>query len=92
MVPVGTSVEYVYEPVKIGFRQEHIYLSVHEDVYFKIPSMMLHVLNLLEQRGLADKVNMRQVMQAVEEQNGLPVDITRGAAGADSLALNAPSP
>jgi hypothetical protein len=31
---------------------------------------------------------MRLVMQAVEEQNGLPVDITRGAGGDDSLALN----
>ena len=92
MVPVGTSVEYIYEPVKIGFRHGEIYLSVHEDVYFKIPSMLLHVLNLLEQRGLAAQVNMRKVMQAVEEQNGLPVDITRGAAGDDSLVLNAPSP
>ena len=92
MVPVGTSVEYIYEPVKIGFRHGEIYLSVHEDVYFKIPSMLLHVLNLLEQRGLAAQVNMRKVMQAVEEQNGLPVEITRGAAGDDSLVLNAPSP
>jgi len=91
MVPVGTSVEYVYEPVKIGFRQGNIYLSVHEDVYFKIPSMMLHVLNLLEQRGLAAQVNTRKVMQAVEEQNGLPVDVSRGGAGADGLALNVPS-
>jgi L,D-transpeptidase ErfK/SrfK len=92
MVPVGTSVEYIYEPAKIGFRQGHIYLSVHEDVYFKIRSMILHVLNLLEQQGLADQVNMRKVMQAVEEQKGEPMDITRGGAGADSLAQNASTP
>ena len=92
MVPVGASVEYIYEPVKIGFRQGRIYLSVHEDVYFKIRSMILHVLTLLEQRGLADQVNMRKVMQAVEEQNGLPVDITRGGPGADGLALNTAAP
>jgi L,D-transpeptidase ErfK/SrfK len=91
MVPVGTSVEYVYEPAKIGFRQGRIYLSVHEDVYFKIRSMILHVLNMLEQRGLADQVNMRKVMQAVEEQNGMPLDVTRGPAGTDSLALNPPA-
>ena len=91
MVPMGASVEYIYEPAKIGFRQGRIYLSVHEDVYFKIRSMILHVLTMLEQRSLADQVNMRKVMQAVEEQNGLPVDITRGASGADGLALNAPS-
>jgi len=79
MVPVGASVEYIYEPAKIGFRQGRIYLSVHEDVYFKIRSMILHVLNLLEQRGLADQVNMRRVMQVVEEQYGNPVDVTSGA-------------
>jgi L,D-transpeptidase ErfK/SrfK len=92
MVPMGASVEYIYEPAKIGFRQGRIYLSVHEDVYFKISSMILHVLTLLEQRSLSDQVNMRQVMQAVEEQNGLAVDITRGGPGADSLALNTSAP
>jgi hypothetical protein len=35
---------------------------------------------------------MRKVMQAVEEQNGLPLDITRGAAGADGLAFNTSAP
>jgi len=92
MTPVGTSVEYVYEPAKIGFRQGRIYLSVHEDVYFKIRSMILHVLTMLEQRGLADQVDMRKVMQAVEEQNDLPLDITRGGPGAGGLALNTSSP
>jgi L,D-transpeptidase ErfK/SrfK len=87
MVPVGASVEYVYEPALIGFRQGRIYLSVHEDVYFKIPSMILHVLNMIEQRGLADQVDMRKVMQTVEEHYGNPVDITRQQAG--GLALNA---
>jgi hypothetical protein len=54
--------------------------------------MILHVLTMLEQRSLADQVNMRKVMQAVEEQNGLPVDITRGASGADGLAMNPSAP
>jgi L,D-transpeptidase ErfK/SrfK len=86
LVPVGTTVEYIYEPAKIGFRQDRIFLSVHEDVYYKIPSMILHVLNMLEQRGLADQVNMRRVMQTVEEQDGIPVDITRNAASSGGLA------
>ena len=54
-------------PVKIGFRAGHTFLSVHEDVYFKIPSMLDHVLALLERQQLADQVDMRKVMQAVEE-------------------------
>lgn len=79
MVPMGANVEYIYEPAKIGFRSGRIYLSVHEDVYFKIRSMLLHVLDLIEQKGLADQVDMRKVLQTVEEQNGMPVDISRGA-------------
>jgi len=90
MVPVGTSVEYIYEPAKIGFRQGRIYLSVHQDVYMKIPSMILHVLNLIEQGGLADQVNLRKVMQTVEEQYGMPADITRDVAG--GLAQNTSAP
>jgi len=76
MVPMGTKVEYIYEPAKIGFRQGRVFLSVHEDVYFKIRSMILHVLNMLEQQGLADHVDTQKVMQVVEEQTGMPVDIT----------------
>jgi L,D-transpeptidase ErfK/SrfK len=76
LVPVGATVEYIYEPAKVGFKDGRIYLSVHEDFYFKIRSMLLHVLNLLEGRGLAEQVNMRKVMQVVEEQNGMPVDVT----------------
>jgi L,D-transpeptidase ErfK/SrfK len=87
MVPMGTKVEYIYEPALIGFRQGRIFLSVHDDVYFKIPSMILHVLNMLEQKGLAEQVDMRKVMQTVEEQTGMPIDVTkRGAGLADSSA------
>jgi L,D-transpeptidase ErfK/SrfK len=81
MVPVGASVEYIYEPAKIGFKDGRVFLSVHEDVYFKIRSMLLHVLSMLEQRGLLDQVNMTKVLQTVEEQNGAPVDITGGGGG-----------
>jgi L,D-transpeptidase ErfK/SrfK len=90
MVPVGTTVEYIYEPAKIGFRQGRIYLSVHEDVYYKIRSMILHVLNLLEQRGLADQVDMRKVMQTVEEQDGMPVDVTKSAGDSGSFTPSRP--
>ncbi|MBM4294034.1 MAG: L,D-transpeptidase [Deltaproteobacteria bacterium] len=81
LVPKGTKVEYIYEPAKVGFRNGRIFLSVHEDVYFKIRSMLLHVLGLIENRGLMDQVNLQKVMQVIEEQNGMPVDVTRGAGG-----------
>lgn len=88
MVPMGTKVEYIYEPALIGFRNGRVYLSVHEDVYMKIPSMILHVLGMIEQQGLSDQVDMRKVLQTVEEQTGMPMDITRGAGGGGGLSLS----
>ena len=77
LVPVGTTVEYIYEPAMVGFREGRIYLSVHEDYYFKIRSMIFHVLGLLESRGLSGMVNMQRVMQTVEERTGMPIDISQ---------------
>ncbi len=88
MVPMGTKVEYIYEPAKIGFRNGRIYLSVHEDVYMKIPSMFLHVMKLLENKGLMDQVDMRRVVQAVEERTGAPLDVTRRSGDMASLSDN----
>lgn len=88
LVPMGTSVEYIYEPAKIGFRQGRIFLSVHEDIYMKIRSMLWHVLNMLENRSLMDQVDMRQVLRVVEESNGMPVDITKTGGGMISLQTN----
>jgi L,D-transpeptidase ErfK/SrfK len=84
LVPMGATVEYIYEPAKVGFRNGRIFLSVHEDVYFRIRSMVFHVLNLIENRGLSAYVDMGKVMQAAEEQNGMPVDVTKNAEGVGS--------
>jgi L,D-transpeptidase ErfK/SrfK len=81
LVPLGATVEYIYEPTQIGFRNGRIFLSVHEDVYFRIRSMIFHVLNLLESRGLSAYVDMEKVMRAAEEQNGMPVDVTKSPGG-----------
>jgi len=80
LVPVGTTVEYIYEPALVGFRDGRVYLSVHEDYYYRIRSMIFHVLSLLESNGLTGMVNMQRVMQTVEEHTGMPIDISRGEA------------
>jgi L,D-transpeptidase ErfK/SrfK len=77
LVPVGTTVAYIYEPALVGFRDGRVFLSVHEDYYFKIRSMIFHVLNLLESRGLTGLVDMERVMQTLEESTGMPEDISR---------------
>lgn len=81
MVKVGTKVEYIYEPVKIGFQEGQIYLAVHEDVYHKVPDMLIHTLNKLENRGLIPEVDISRVIKVVEEKLGLPEEVTKTAEG-----------
>ena len=81
LVPVGTTVAYTYEPALVGFQNGRIFLSVHEDYYYKIRSMIFHVLSLLESRGLTGLVDMQRVMQTVEERTGMPIDISRRETG-----------
>jgi L,D-transpeptidase ErfK/SrfK len=79
ITPVGTTVEFIYEPVKIGFLKGRIFVEVHEDIYNKIPNMLQYAIKRLQDKGLAGRVNWRRFLQAVEEKNGAPLDITRTA-------------
>lgn len=78
LVVVGTTVEYIYEPVMIGFRNGRIYLAVNQDYYFKIPDMLTYTLKRLETAQLLNEVNLVKVVKLVEERWGVPVDVTRG--------------
>jgi L,D-transpeptidase ErfK/SrfK len=77
LTPVGTVVEFIYEPVKIGFLKGRILVEIHEDIYHKIPDMLRYARNRLQEKGLAGRINWSRFLQAVEEQTGAPVDITR---------------
>ena len=77
LVPVGTTVEYIYEPVMIGFKNGRIYLSVNQDYYHKIPDMLTYTLNRLEQAQVLSSVSLTKVMKLVEEQWGVPTDVTK---------------
>ncbi len=77
LVPVGTTVEYIYEPVMIGFKNGRIYLSVNQDFYHKIPDMLTYTLNRLEQAKVLDSVSLTKVMKLVEEKWGVPTDVTK---------------
>ncbi len=82
ITPVGTTVEMIYEPVKIGFLKGRIFMEVHEDIYSKIPDMLKYSIKKLQDHNLAGRIDWLKFLQAVEEQSGAPMDITRGAAPA----------
>ncbi len=79
LTPVGTTVEYIYEPVKFGFLKGRIFVEVHEDIYGKIPDMLQYAIKRLEERNLARSIDWAKFLKAVAEQSGAPLEITRGS-------------
>ncbi|MHB8069223.1 MAG: L,D-transpeptidase, partial [Desulfobaccales bacterium] len=77
MTAVGTTVDVIYEPVKLGFLKGRIFVEVHEDIYSKIPDMLKYAIARVSDRGLGGRINWTKFLQAVAEQSGAPVDISK---------------
>jgi L,D-transpeptidase ErfK/SrfK len=76
-VKVGTPGEFIYQPVKIGVRDGLVYAEVHPDIYGLRSDLAQEAENLLAKRGLADAVDRTALRQALAQQSGLPVMISR---------------
>lgn len=76
MVRVGTPGEFIYQPVKVGARNGRIYVEVHRDIYTLIPGLYTEAMRLLRERGWVAYVDQKVLEQTVEEQRGVPVDVT----------------
>ncbi len=76
VVRLGSPGEFLYQPVKIGARAGRIYVEVHRDIYTLIPGLYGEALRLLRERGWAAFVDHVELEKAVQEQSGVPTDIT----------------
>jgi len=74
-VSVNTPVEIIYEPVKIGFQDQNIFIEVHPDIYNRIPDMQAQTFRRLHELGIFSDVSVSLVKDALEKQNGLPVRV-----------------
>lgn len=74
-VIVGTRVEIIYEPVKVGFRDKVVFLEVHPDIDHRIFDIYRHAESVLEKRGLLAGIDREKVRRAVAAQNGVPVPV-----------------
>jgi len=81
MVPVGTPGEFVYQPVKVGARNGQIYVEVHKDIYGLTPGPYREAMRLLNKFGWANQIDDSRLRRAIEEQSGVPMMISRDAAG-----------
>lgn len=84
-IPVGTSGEIVYQPVKIGARGGRIYADVSPDIYRLNPGLFREATRILNQLGWADKVDVERLQRAIQEKSGVPLDITRAATDQDLI-------
>ena len=75
-VPVGTPVNIIYEPIKIGFKEGRIFIEVHEDIYHRIPDPLQFALKKLEQKRITNLVELEKLEEALDQRRGVPIDIT----------------
>lgn len=76
-VEKGAVGEFVYQPVKIGVRDNRIYIEVHQDIYDMIPALHREAWRLIDKFGLHDRVDAERVKRAVLEQSGVAIEVTR---------------
>jgi L,D-transpeptidase ErfK/SrfK len=75
-VEVGTPVEIIYEPIKIGFKEGRIFIEVHPDLYNEISNPLLYAAKKLFTYRVWEEVDLDLLVQALEEQRGVPIDVT----------------
>jgi len=77
LVRIGIPVEIIYEPIKLGFKGNRIFVEVHQDIYRRIPDLLHYSFAQLEKEGLKERVNLQKFTIALVEQKGMPIDITK---------------
>ncbi|HSW63842.1 MAG TPA: L,D-transpeptidase family protein [Dissulfurispiraceae bacterium] len=76
MVPVGTKVTIVKQPIKVGVRNKRVFVEIHEDPDVKISSYFEETTSLLKKMGLMKNVSTEKLYKAVRKKDGMPTDIS----------------
>lgn len=77
LVHRGTVGQLIYEPIKFGESDGHVYVEVHDDLYHRIPNLQREALALARQARLTQRIDAERLRQAVREKRGIPVAVTR---------------
>jgi L,D-transpeptidase ErfK/SrfK len=79
LVPIGTPVHIIYEPVKLGILDGKIYVEVHPDIYNRFPNFHAHAYRRLIASKMVEKVDLAKFNAALRRKDGLPEEIGRQA-------------
>jgi L,D-transpeptidase ErfK/SrfK len=74
-VPVGTRVTIVREPVKVGLRENRVFVEVHADYDARVDYLAV-AKRLLASRGLLERTDAGKLGAAVADRRGYPVDVS----------------
>jgi len=77
MVPTGTKVTIVRQPIKAGLRDDRVYLEVHNDEFSEDSDYLTPAQTLLSKKDLLKKVDMQKLFIAIQEKRGMLVDISK---------------
>ncbi|HBR22391.1 MAG TPA: hypothetical protein DD713_07505 [Nitrospiraceae bacterium] len=76
-VEINTVGELIYNPVKVAASDKgRIFLEVHKDIYGKFRDLKTEAKRLIEEKGVAEKVDWQKVETLLKEKSGIAEDIT----------------
>jgi L,D-transpeptidase ErfK/SrfK len=75
MVAVQTPVTLVYQPVKVGGREDGVYVEVHRDLYGYVPSLYGSAMQAIAGQRFATRVDRQRVKAAIDGARGVPLRV-----------------
>jgi L,D-transpeptidase ErfK/SrfK len=75
-VAVGSRVEFIYQPVKVGRYEGATWVEAHADVYRYVGSLATAARSELERRKLSRDVDRSALRSVTEEVRGVPVRVS----------------
>ena len=76
LVPVGTPVEFTYQPVKVGTRRGIVYVEAHRDIYRYSRSLGSAARAVLARQAVGDFVDRDLLRAALAAPAGVPVRVS----------------
>ena len=72
----GSRVTIVKQPVKVGVKNNKVFIEVHKDDYHKKSKYSEMAVKLLKRKNLLEGVNTEKLNAAIKEKKGIPVEIS----------------
>lgn len=76
IVPIGTEVLIVRQPVKVGKIGEDVFVEVHSDDQLSDFDYLGNAIELLAKKGLLKFVDTIRLYQAVKQKSGIPTSVS----------------